>query len=381
MQISQKFVFKTLFLFFITTFNFTVLIAVPHYFGNIFYFLTLCLLINFLLYFSFIKSKYFFNIFFSIFILLGFGFKFTLSLIFLNQNLNYSFSNPLFTEGGMFRILSQKLLVLNNCNFNEIVVSSFKSNIPSLLCNNVSKIVKNAVIYDNGIFFSIIGILSILLSMIIFEKITKSKCNYDLNINFTISRLYEKLRYPLLFVLFFSIIFVSYINLEISIYQRGITFSSNFPPILRHLVTWLLLFGLSSFICILLYYEYLKGTKIFKIFFFISFLEPFFSSISMLSRGFIFNASSLFFGYLKLIKKVNPYYLSILLSLIILLLMISIKTTQKLRSDKFINYEVNNSNLKNEKLINNKTSKFFNLNLESNKVNFVAQVLIERKAK
>ena len=125
MIISQSLFFKAFFLFKIITYNLTVVLATPHYFGNIFYFLILCILINCLLYYSFLKSQYFFNIFFSIFILLGFGFKFTLSLIFLNKDFSYNFSNPFYSEGGMLRILSQKLLEQNSCV--EKSMNSFRS--------------------------------------------------------------------------------------------------------------------------------------------------------------------------------------------------------------------------------------------------------------
>ncbi len=375
MIISQSFFFKAFFLFLIITYNLTVVLAIPHYFGNIFYFLILCILINCLLYFSFLKSQYFFNMFFSIFILLGFGFKFTLSLIFLNKSFSYQFSNPFYSDGGMLRILSQKLLQQNTCIPNDMNHFFTIEQTYKLPCINFEKIILNPTIYDNGLLFSIFGIFSILISMFLFEKIIKKFSIQNLNFNFITNHLYKKLRYFLFFILFCLTILIGTVNNEFSIFKKGLTANESFFPLLRPLISWFLLFGLSSCICILLYFEFLKKTKIFNLFFLLSFFEPFFSSVSMMSRGFIFNASSIFFGYLKLIKKINFYYLIIILIFIISLFLLSIKSTQSQRSNSFVDNNIDNPIVTDT---NNTKVNFFNLSIESSKVNFIAQVVIER---
>ena len=117
---KNNIILTTIFLFLFFTYNLSALIALPNYSGNTVYYIILSILINFLLYFSFFKSNYFFNIFLSLFILLGFGFKFTISLIFNTKVYHYDFSNPFTSQLGSLRILSQKLLEKNNCIKNNL---------------------------------------------------------------------------------------------------------------------------------------------------------------------------------------------------------------------------------------------------------------------
>ena len=112
---KNNFFIKLILFFFLITYNTTLILAMPHYFGNLGYYLFLGGLINLILSYSFLISNYFFNVFFSIFILMGFGFKFTLSLIFHSKDMRYVFINPFFSEGGNLRILSQYLLNKSGC--------------------------------------------------------------------------------------------------------------------------------------------------------------------------------------------------------------------------------------------------------------------------
>ena len=76
--------------------NTSLILDIPHYFGNLGSSLLLGGLINLILIYGFLLSNYFFTFFLSIFVLLGFGFKFTLSLIFDSIDVNYVFDNPFF---------------------------------------------------------------------------------------------------------------------------------------------------------------------------------------------------------------------------------------------------------------------------------------------
>ena len=405
MNISTNIILRSFFYFLILFFNISVFFAFPHHIGNIFYFITLCLLINFLLYYSLNRSKYFFNIFISVFILLGYGIKYTFSLIFFSKELFYKFSNPFEAEGGFLRNLSEQLFRQNNCNNmsnNSIDYNNLEMHFFNLKCSNIDEIVYDPVIYDRGLLFSIIGISSILISMIAFENLTKNYKLIRYNFFLTTSKLYENIRYILIILIVFLVANITYFNLEYNIYQKGMLSNQIFLLILlKPLITWLLKFGLTSIICNLLFLEHIRKSKYFNILLISSFFEPFFSSISMMSRGFIFNTSSIMLAYLKFLKKINIFYFLLLISSVFFLLFISVKETQNLRKKHFYNnnqehlsnnknpeklsgnfmlfYSNNKSeNISHEKNSINDLTPFFGNSIKSENANFIAQVLIER---
>ena len=120
----------------------------------------------------------------------------------------------------------------------------------------------------------------------------------------------------------------------------------------------------------------------------------------MMSRGFIFNTSSIIIAYLKFLK--NKYFLFLLLiSSVFFLLFISVKETQNLKKKYFNNNNQEHlSNNKNQEKLsenfrrfysNNKSENilheensindltpFFGTSIKSENANFIAQVLIER---
>ena len=386
---NNNIIFTSFFLFLLFTYNLSALIAFPNYVGNFLHYILLCFLINFLLYFSFFKSNYFFNIFLSLFILLGFGFKFTISLIFHTKVFSYDFSKPFNNELGTLRILTQKLLEKNNCISQNI--NLFIENLSydyKYFCPNISDIIHNSSIYDKGLLVSIIGILSITIAMISFENLTKNQIANNKAPKIKTTKFYDKNRKVMIFLLFIFIIFVGYINFTFGIYQKGL--KSNYDIfIVKPIIIWLLLFGFTALICNFLYSEHKKGTKGFKILVFFSFLEPFVSSTSMLSRGYIFNSSSIIFGLLKMCKNINIYYFISLIVFILSLFSISIYITQKNRIIKYqseaqyyekkINdYEGLDSKTPSNSE-NNTQSSVSKLNKSKNeKLNFILQVLIER---
>ncbi len=391
MVTKNNLIFKLIYSFFFISYNISIVFSLPLYFGNQIYFLILCFLINFLLYISFFKSDFFYNIFISIFILFGYGFKFTLSLIFYTKYNFYNFTTNLDSDGGFLRLLAQKLLEKNKClpdNFNAL---SSNFHIIEYTCENPYDLIYNVNLYDKGLLISIVGISSIIFSIFAFEIITRKK-----NFNFFKKKIktnsfYERIRKPLFLSMIFIIISIGYFNLEYSIYQRGIK-SNDFIPFLKPIISWLLLFGLTSFICNILYLEYKRGGKSFKIIFFFSFLEPFISNTSMLSRGFVFNSLSIILGFLKKCKNFSFLYFLSTMIFVFCLFILSIYITENNRLNKFstnidntnnITVSIKNFNNKVElkKLENNPKSNispFFSSTLENDKINFISQVLIER---
>jgi len=102
---------------------------------------------------------------------------------------------------------------------------------------------------------------------------------------------------------------------------------------------WLLLFGLSAISSIIIYYEVNTFKKFFIFSAIIIFLETFISSLSMLSRGMIFNAFAIFFGIYKFSNKINQtnrisYYIKLIL-IIFSLFYISVSSVNYIRANYF----------------------------------------------
>lgn len=364
---KNNFLIKLILFFFLITYNTTLILAMPHYFGNLGYYLFLGGLINLILSYSFLISNYFFNIFFSIFILMGFGFKFTLSLIFHSKDMAYVFINPFFSEGGTLRTLSQYLLNKSGCTksyLNHDFQSVYNS---GSTCYDITNIIYNGDIYDRGIMVSCVGLSVFLFSMFFFRWLTNEKISNKNSYMLKTSFLYEKYRLVIFLALGISIILVGLFNFSFNIYQRGLVSNSDFL-LYKPIIAFMLLFGFSSFISLLLFSEYIRRTKGFIFLLTVSLLEPFISYTSMISRGFIFNAMSLFFATLKLIKTNIVLYLILLLFGILSLFSLSIYLTENNRLNKFNNNnntEVDNLEVIKDKPLNHaKTKMLQNLNIK-----------------
>ena len=106
----------------------------------------------------------------------------------------------------------------------------------------------------------------------------------------------------LLFLLLSIIIFI--LNISFGIYQKGLLSSYEGNLIFINFLKWFLLLGLTSLSSWLIYNE-IKTKKMSYFSYFISIFEIFLSSLSMISRGMIFNSGSIYFGIYKFSKKVN----------------------------------------------------------------------------
>ena len=111
--------------------------------------------------------------------------------------------------------------------------------------------------------------------------------------------IYVKYRKLVLFLFVLMFVSVAATNALLGIYQRGEITQTILPYGLNGIFKWLLLFGLASFSAILLKFEYLVAKKTTFLVAFITLLESFFSSISLLSRGMILNFSSLGYGAVR----------------------------------------------------------------------------------
>jgi len=289
---NYKIIYKT----FIISIFFIIIalsyLGLQNYSGSKINYFSFTIISNFLILFAARKNTIFFESFFSLFLWLGFWFKFTCTIV---------FTDGVFREGvGMFDYTKE--------SFNETLLVSQ------------------------------IGILAFIISGFFREYFI---FNYPRKLDL------QSFKYnPFLFGrkniwIFFSIIFVAIacLNFYFKVYQKGLIPIYEINFLISGIFKWLLLFGLSAFSANLIFYEF----NFYKKFFFISLLlitlEVFFTSFSMLSRGMIFNVLALLLGIYKFSKKVNKpnninyYSKSIIFAFI--LFYISISSVNYIRANYF----------------------------------------------
>ena len=265
-----------------------------NYYGNKFIYVIFSLVFNFSLIFSFKKNTDFFDIFFSLLIWLGFWFKFTIQISFLDYQ---------FPEGaGVFdfdkKSFDDVLVISSFCCFSYFFARMLKL-----------KFIKDSKVKNN----------------ISFENLKIIYFRYRNNI----------LSFAIVFILIFCIL-----NYFGSFYQKGVI-QNILPYKLNYLFNWFLNFGFTSFFAFIIFFEYSNKlkSKIDPMYF--GLIECLISSFSQLSRGMIFNGLSLVIGLFKIeflkkdkinFKKYFFYFLSL-----ILLFLISVYSVNIIRGSKGYN--------------------------------------------
>tara|TARA_B100000989_G_scaffold298940_1_gene291225 strand:- start:4808 stop:6274 length:1467 start_codon:yes stop_codon:yes gene_type:complete len=234
------------------------------YLGNKFYYVLFTILSSYAILFSFRKDSIFFETFFSILLWLGFWFKFTVQIAFMDS---------MFPEGfGYFDHKPE--------SYDEV-----------LLISSIA-------------FFSFI-IASYIRQFLLF---TYYRLEQNLLINKNIVTNYKKNKRLLLSILVFTLVIISIINYKFSLFQKGTVPDIVLPFSLNSLFNWLLMFGFASFFSVIIYFEFLINNKNNK-YLSLGFMENFISSISSISRAMIFNGSAILFGFYRLqelrLKKIN----------------------------------------------------------------------------
>ena len=272
--------------------------GVINYYGNKLIYILFSIVFNYALIFSFKKNTDFFDIFFSLLIWLGFWFKFTVQISFLDYQ---------FPEGtGTFDF--------NNESFDDVLIIS------SFCC------------------FSYL--FARILKLQFFKK-SEYKSEYKKDISFqNFKFFYLKNRNKILFLSFIFIILFCILNYFAGFYQKGVV-QNILPYKLNYLFNWFLNFGFASFFSFIIFFEYankLRG-KIDPMY--LGLAECFVSSFSQLSRGMIFNGLSLIIGLLKIeffkkssidLKKYFFYFITL-----VLLFLISVYSVNILRGKKGYN--------------------------------------------
>ena len=283
------FLFKLIIIFFIL---YLFIQGTKSYTGNIFIYFIFSIVSSYLIIFGFRKNAIFFDTFFSIFLWLGFWFKFTCTI---------AFTDGLFREGG----------------------GSFDYKPKS---------------FDDALLISTYGIFAFLVAGFIREKLMfnyPNKIKIDNN-----DKIFNSKYRKLIWIIFLTFtLSIGFLNFYFKIYQKGLLPIYDLNFLFSGIIKWLLLFGLASISSVLIFFEAKRLKKFFVFSSFVVFFETFISSFSMLSRGMIFNAFALLFGIYKFSNKINlknniSYYLKFLL-LIAILFYISVAFVNYLRANYF----------------------------------------------
>ena len=269
-------------------------LGIISYSGTIFYYIIFTIISSYALISSFNKKSISFDSFFSLLIWLGFWFKFTVQISFLNSQ---------FPEGiGMFN-------------------SSPKS-------------------YDQVLLISTIGILGFLFARYIRSKYIfnyKVLENQELEMRKYLT-FYSDYRKKILIIYFFLILFFPIINLIFVFFQKGTVPETILPFQLNNFINWLLMFGLASLSSLIIFFEFFYKKKNSNNILKIGIFENFLSSVSVLSRAMIFNSTSLAYGYYRLIElndmKINKIKFIKFFIIIIIMFLISLFAVSKLRQAK-----------------------------------------------
>jgi len=257
--------------------------------GRGFVYIIFSIVFNGLLLTGFRKNKIFFDTFIGLFFWLGFWFKFSVILLFW---------------GGRF------IQYTGNFDFSGSA-------------------------FDHALLVSSVGAVGLVIASFIREKNFFSYAKYHVvNEHRLIFDMYKKYRSIILVSFVFLFVMIAVTNVWFGIYQRGGVPQTILPFGLNGVYTWLLLFGMTSFSAVFLDCE-LKIKKNPYLIAFLSVLETFCSSVSMLSRGMIINTSALILGVNEAQKtraaSINLWFKIITLTIVIALFISSVFTVNFLR--------------------------------------------------
>lgn len=295
MYLNKKLKYLSIFLFLVANVV-LILLSYNKFPGQKIFFVSLFIVCNFYIFFSYKYSQLFLDKTLSIFLWLGFYYKLTILLI---------------TDSG---------LPEGRGNFSYLPEQ-----------------------YEELLSYSSLGILSFLLSSLAINKLIIGKINFDLNkeskdilINF-----YSKYKNIICLSFITVILFTTLINMKLGFYQKGLLPKYEVNLYFGYFLKWMLLFGLTSISCLLIDYDFKKFNKISKLVIFIFIFELLLTNLSLLSRSAIFTGSAIlaaiYFNYEKKIKsKSSSNSLIVNFIILFLIFLISIFPINKIRNSNFI---------------------------------------------
>jgi len=242
-----------------------------------------------LLHYGFRKNAIFFDTFLAVFLWLGFWLKATIRIGFLDSK----FREAVGVFDGSGDSFDQTLLV---CSF---------------------------------------AFLTLILASHIREKFLFNYSDKDKEEKTGLFLFYSNYRKIVLVSYVFLFSFVAITNLYFGIYQRGEITQTILPYGLSGIYKWLLLFGLSSFAALILKYEFMLEKKTTYLVPILTLVEACMTSVSLLSRAMVLNASSLGFGMLKEIAnnkiKTNMRFYIIAMAVFFILFLSSVFLVNQIR--------------------------------------------------
>jgi hypothetical protein len=211
-----------------------------------------------------------------------------------------------------------------------------------------------AKVLDETFLSLIISFIAIIVSLKVFKKFIKSEYNVKNIEEKFFTYLYLKYRKYILLSFSFLFITVGILNLYYGIYQKGLINNINLNFFVLSFYKWLILLGVTMVGTIILFYEIkIKSKKIF----FVSILvliQNFFISSSNLSRAMILESSSILYGLNNSVKKfASRDYVKIfkLVIIMFLLFFLSFATSKILRKKFFsFDYVVTEKNFNDKKI-------------------------------
>ena len=289
-------IYKILRIVFFTLFVGISFYSIKFYEGSVLIYIFYCLSLIWMLFYLTDKKASYFEIFFSIYLFLGFWFKYVFSLMLY--------------EG---RIYDSNVAQIKSTNIDEILILGIGIALICLFSSFINKHFKKKYPIQN--------------------KVNSKKLFFV--------DLYLQNRVTVLIVFLTFIILVAIMNLKLGIHQRGFLYDTELHSIIINLIKWLLLFGFTTFSCFIFHVEikYIKKINLFTVL--IIFFEVFSSYTSMLSRSFIINSSSLILPiYQQSTKLIKKYDIKLIILFIIILFLTAISI-----------FEVNNIRIEKVKIV------------------------------
>jgi hypothetical protein len=264
----------------------TFLKTINIYPGNKFIYLLFSIISIFHLFYGLRKGSYFVDKFIALFFWLGFWFKFS-----------FEFAYSLFGA----------------VNFRE----------------GIGLFEKTPVGYDNVLLISSVGIAAFIFTSFISKLVFST---HEVSFKDATNLFYNNNKKIIYFIFYFVVFLVSITNVYYGIYQKGLIPNQNFSIYISYLFRWLLLFGFTSFACILIYFEIGNKTINYKLIYLL-FFESFISNISLLSRSAIFNLISLIYGLSNYLDKkiLKKKFIFVLIIFSFVLFFLNVLSVNKMR--------------------------------------------------
>ncbi len=223
--------------------------------------------------------------------------------------------------------------------------------------------------YDEILIYSSIGIFSFLISSLIFKmfslKILKSKISQQKD-EYILKKFFHIYKTKILIAFLFLILFVTILNFNLGFYQKGMVPKNEINLYFGYFLKWMLLFGLTSISCLLIEYDLKQYKKLSLFVILLFFFELVMTNISLLSRSLIFLGSAvLFTTYINYEHKINKKSKtnSLLINFIILFIIFSISVVyiNKIRASNYVDNSYIAEKIVEKSLINKNT-----INIENN---------------